>query len=297
MSIKLTWLTIRGMLVVALAWSSPAWLMGQVPANSSSKEFVDAFIVTERAKLIDKVQRQGSEFDSSRELEKLQKKHLKVFGTPLPAPLQSEFDRTARETPALTKEQLERLDLANKRSPTESSPELFIAYAKVKFMEDIREEGTRFDTPRELAKVAERYEKNFGSPMPRGLQDAVLRSADSARAIIAAQRNDSAAQNDGAKLKSTPTKSSTKLNSQPRKVVNGVSYPDGLPDWFAAADGDRDGQVGLYEWDRSRFEEFSKWDLNGDGLLEPREVLRLTRPTIPPARSSSANKDTRAGSR
>ena len=285
MPIKFQLLASRCVVIVALGWCCPLLLMGQVPANANSQEFVDAFMATERAKLIDKVQRQGNEFDSSREFEKLQKKHLKVFGTPLPAPLLSEFDRTARETPALTAEQLQRIDAGGKRSPTELSPELFLANAKVKFMEDIREEGSRFDTSREISKVAERYEKNFGSPMPRELQDAVLRSGDSAQAIIAAQRADNATQNDAAKPKSSANKLATTARS--RKIVNGVRYPDGLPDWFAAADRDHDGQVGLYEWDRSRFDEFSKWDSNGDGLLEPREVLRVTRPPTPPSNAKS----------
>ena len=285
MPINFQCLTSRCVLVAALGWSSPALLMGQLPANSGSQEFVDAFMATERAKLIDKVQRQGNEFDAPREFEKLQKKHLKVFGTPLPAPLLSEFDRTARETSALTPEQLQRIDAGGKRSPTELSPELFLANAKVKFMEDIREEGSRFDTSKELSKVAERYEKNFGSPMPRELQDAVLRSGDSARDIIATQRADNAAQNDAAKPKASTSKSAAK--SQRSKVVNGVRYPDGLPDWFAAADRDHDGQVGLYEWDRNRFDEFSKWDSNGDGLLEPREVLRLIRPPTPPTNAKT----------
>ena len=279
MSINFQSLASRCVLVAALGWSSPALLMGQLPANSNPQEFVDAFMATERAKLVDKVQRQGNEFDSSREFEKLQKKHLKVFGTPLPATLLSEFDRTARETPALTPEQLQRIDAGGKRSPTELSPELFLANAKVKFMEDIREEGSRFETSRELSKVAEKYEKNFGSPMPREMQDAMLRSGDSARDIIATQRAETAAQNDAAKPKPSTSKSAAK--SQRSKVVNGVRYPDGLPDWFAIADRDHDGQVGLYEWDRSRFDEFSKWDSNGDGLLEPREVLRVTRPPTP----------------
>lgn len=285
MPINFQCLTSLCVLVAALAWSSPTLLMGQLPANSNSQEFVDAFMATERAKLVDKVQRQGNEFDAPREFEKFQKKHLKVFGTPLPAPLLSEFDRTVRETPALTPEQLQRIDAEGKRSPTELSPELFLANAKVKFMEDIREEGSRFDTSRELSKVAEKYEKYFGSPMPREMRDAVLRSGESAREIIAAQRTDNAAQTDAAKPKSSSSKSAAK--SQRSNVVNGVRYPEGLPDWFAAADRDHDGQVGLYEWDRSRFEEFSKWDSNGDSLLEPREVLRVIRPPTSPANAKS----------
>ena len=85
MPINFRFLASNCVVIETLGWCFPLLPMGQVPANANSQEFVDAFMATERAKLIDKVQRQGNDFDSSREFEKLQKKHLKVFGTPLPA--------------------------------------------------------------------------------------------------------------------------------------------------------------------------------------------------------------------
>lgn len=279
------WPAIWCVLGLSLAGFSSALVFGQAPRSQVSQEFVDAFVTTERAKLIDKAQKlkPGDKFDASRELEKLQQKHIKVFGTPLPVTLLAEFDRTARETPALTAEELDRI-ADPKRGPTELSPELFLASAKVKFLEDIREEGTRFETSKELSKVSERYERYFGQPFPQEMQDAVLRSAANAQTIIAKQRADLAAQVDAVKSESKSLKSSAPST---RKIVNGVSYPPGLPDWFSASDQDHDGQVGLYEWDRSRFDEFTKWDLNGDGLLEPREVLRATGHTVPTAKSSA----------
>lgn len=33
-----------------------------------------------------------------------------------------------------------------------------------------------------------------------------------------------------------------------------------------------DGQIGLYEWDRAKLAEFLRLDINGDGLLTPREI-------------------------
>lgn len=275
-------------LALMLVGFSPARLLGQSPLNSGSREFVDAFVTTERAKLIDKVQKEGDKFDASREMDKLQQKHMKVFGEPMSVPLLAEFDRTARETPLLTPEQLQQIDPGSKRGPTESSPELFIANAKVKFMEDIREEGARFDLNKQLSKVSETYEKNFGSPLPPDLRDAVLRSAYSAREAITQQRAKMAQQLDAAKRKSTTTKSKSKT-ARSRPVVRGVRYPEGLPDWFIEADRDHDGQVGLYEFDRSRFEEFKHWDCNGDGLLEPQEVLRATAPTTPAANDNAAS--------
>ena len=45
-----------------------------------------------------------------------------------------------------------------------------------------------------------------------------------------------------------------------------------LPALYAAQDTDRDGQLGLYEWDRSRLAEFRTLDRNSDGFLTPREL-------------------------
>ncbi|HUR53535.1 MAG TPA: EF-hand domain-containing protein, partial [Gemmataceae bacterium] len=52
-----------------------------------------------------------------------------------------------------------------------------------------------------------------------------------------------------------------------------------LPAWFADLDGDRDGQIGLYEWRAAGrpIAEFLAMDLDGDGLLPPAEYLRFVR--------------------
>jgi hypothetical protein len=55
---------------------------------------------------------------------------------------------------------------------------------------------------------------------------------------------------------------------------------EGLPSWFASKDADRDGQVGMNEyapkdkWTSSLLSEFSRRDLNGDGMITPEEALR-----------------------
>lgn len=51
-----------------------------------------------------------------------------------------------------------------------------------------------------------------------------------------------------------------------------------LPDAYAGRDRDGDGQIGLYEWmqdaDRTALAEFQQLDVNGDGFLTPRELVK-----------------------
>jgi Ca2+-binding EF-hand superfamily protein len=53
----------------------------------------------------------------------------------------------------------------------------------------------------------------------------------------------------------------------------------GLPDWFAALDADKDGQISLFEWRTGGrpTTAFQDMDLNGDGLLTRDEYLRYVR--------------------
>ena len=45
-----------------------------------------------------------------------------------------------------------------------------------------------------------------------------------------------------------------------------------LPKEFEAHDKNGDGQIGMYEWERSKRSEFTKLDKNGDGFLTPQEL-------------------------
>ena len=53
--------------------------------------------------------------------------------------------------------------------------------------------------------------------------------------------------------------------------------PEGLPSWFTDYDANEDGQVAMAEysryWTDLKAREFQRYDLNGDGLITPRECL------------------------
>lgn len=68
-----------------------------------------------------------------------------------------------------------------------------------------------------------------------------------------------------------------------------------LPAQYHSLDTNQDGQIGLYEWPRSDFSSFRKLDLNNDGLLTPRELVKalssprsVTRPGGLPENSTTA---------
>jgi hypothetical protein len=62
-------------------------------------------------------------------------------------------------------------------------------------------------------------------------------------------------------------------------MIRAGKLPREVPGWFEQFDGDRDGQVGLYEWVQAGRAptDFKPMDRNGDGLLTAEEVLGYMR--------------------
>lgn len=75
---------------------------------------------------------------------------------------------------------------------------------------------------------------------------------------------------------SSPSQSQARIQDSPRPPRDGGGKDtNGLPAWFHRCDLNGDGQIGLDEWVKSNgsVKDFEAMDRNGDGLLEPHELL------------------------
>jgi Ca2+-binding EF-hand superfamily protein len=77
----------------------------------------------------------------------------------------------------------------------------------------------------------------------------------------------------------TPTTPPSPFDDERPPVLRYGKLPKGLPTWFVDWDTDQDGQIGLYEWRKAgqSIEEFTKFDLNGDGFIEASEWFKWSK--------------------
>ena len=68
--------------------------------------------------------------------------------------------------------------------------------------------------------------------------------------------------------KDSPSSKNAKRDKKPKPRVT-----KDLPDEYRERDKNNDGQIALYEWERSAFTKFYDLDRNGDGFLTPGELL------------------------
>jgi EF hand len=83
----------------------------------------------------------------------------------------------------------------------------------------------------------------------------------------------------------SPTSGGRKIPGRPSKFVRA------LPANYLAYDKNKDGQIGLYEWERAKYAEFAKLDKNGDGFLTPAELAPKVVPKAGPAGANGNAQD------
>ncbi len=81
----------------------------------------------------------------------------------------------------------------------------------------------------------------------------------------------------------TPEGGDAGAEKQPTKPRPRWQQPLKLPEQYRAKDRDKDGQIGLYEWDRRDYATFRKLDLNHDGFLTADELTHKPSSKSPPA--------------
>jgi hypothetical protein len=84
-----------------------------------------------------------------------------------------------------------------------------------------------------------------------------------------------------------------KAEEQPVIAIRYGKLPTGLPSWWDSLDGDKDGQIGLYEWrqDGRDMKEFQKMDLDHDGVLAPQEWQRFNVQSAEQAKAIAAEEE------
>ncbi len=107
------------------------------------------------------------------------------------------------------------------------------------------------------------------------LRTARMRVVQADPAIQASRNSDKDRRDKGRDVK--PVEMPNVYNGRKSYLANAARLPDGLPGWFATKDADGDGQVAMSEyastWNGALVEEFSKFDVNSDGVVTAQECI------------------------
>lgn len=224
---------------------------GRGPPHSEA-----AFLEREVWKLREKLEREGARFDVDRELSRLADRLAKDFGRTV----SSEDLHQLREELLARQSAIPPEGLSPRGPPPGKGPprarEEFVAHELQKLGEKRDREGDRFDPHRELQKLWEKHQRDYGQPLPKEDWETLTRALEVAVVYPPAVPP-------GLALHSEPPVSAEGA----RPSVGGT-----LPAWCVEHDRDRDGQIGLYEWPRRERSLFTRLDLNGDGFLTPQEL-------------------------
>lgn len=90
---------------------------------------------------------------------------------------------------------------------------------------------------------------------------------------------------------------SKKKSSKSKEPVKRPPVTIKLPDSYSVGDLDRDGQIGLYEWriwKQTELAAFFRMDLNGDGVVTPREIARVEKVPTGDSASNTASRTPRS---
>lgn len=129
---------------------------------------------------------------------------------------------------------------------------------------------------------------SFGGGGPPSFGGGERRSEESTDRDSRREDRDRRSDRDGDRSRdsSSSSKSSKKV-VKPKERVTKV-----LPEDYRSKDKNGDGQIGLYEWDRSAFAKFYELDRNGDGLLTADELIAATKKTTSGSKSSGSKSST-----